>query len=181
MDLEQLDIPRHLGELLKTAREKMDMTVATAARHLNLKQSFIHALESGDYQVIDSMVYVKGYLRIYARLLQINIDQELTYLKAEAEHLQVPLVRRETVLDSRRSLHLSWFKSRKKAIAFVVIVLAVVLVVVFVSQYSATPKPVVKVAAVTNGSNTIQSLALPRAEDRKQKVEDRRQRTEDNE
>ena len=83
MDFEQPDIAQALGVALKTAREQAHLTVAEAANHLHLKQSFVHALEQGDYAVIGSMVYVKGYLRIYTRWLNINLDDGITQLKLD--------------------------------------------------------------------------------------------------
>jgi cytoskeleton protein RodZ len=47
---------------------------STVASHLNLSHSIIQALEWDDYENLPSAVFVKGYLRNYARLVKVDED-----------------------------------------------------------------------------------------------------------
>ena len=165
MDFEkqQHESAAHLGEALKAAREKNGLTVQDVANHLHLKQSFVNALESGDYQVIGSMVYVKGYLRIYTRLLQINLDEEVALLKLESP---VPPKAQNQYARANspdkgvkfKAKRLKRALGRKKySVAFVVVFVLVVLYVF--AKHSPDTKPALVV--VNEAEQTHQALSLP--------------------
>ncbi len=60
------------GQRLKSNRESMGLTAQDAASHLNLSPRFIHLLENEDLQQSTlPPIYLRGYLRSYARLLKI--------------------------------------------------------------------------------------------------------------
>lgn len=54
------------------ARTAAGMSLADAARHLKLSQSQVEALESGKYERLPGPVFVRGFVRNYARLLKID-------------------------------------------------------------------------------------------------------------
>jgi cytoskeleton protein RodZ len=60
------------GGQLTTARVAAGLTVAEAARQLKLSASQVDALESGDYDRLPGPVFVRGFLRNYARLLKLD-------------------------------------------------------------------------------------------------------------
>ena len=62
------------GALLKQAREQAGMTIEGVAHELRLTSSQVQALEDDYYEDMPGTTYVRGYLRSYARLL--NIDEE---------------------------------------------------------------------------------------------------------
>ncbi len=57
------------GELLKKRREAMGLTHADIAAHLNLRISIIEAIEENNYKHVPKLVFARGYLRSYAKLL----------------------------------------------------------------------------------------------------------------
>lgn len=63
-----------LGGRLAAAREVQGLTLANVARHLRLSAAILQALESNRYEDLPEPIYVRGYLRVYARLL--GIDEE---------------------------------------------------------------------------------------------------------
>ena len=65
-----------LGAFLKQSREAKNMTLATVAERLKLSQSKIKALEADDAAIMQSDI-ARGYLRSYARLLEIDAQQLL--------------------------------------------------------------------------------------------------------
>lgn len=60
------------GQQLREAREALGMTLPETAMKLHLHQRMLVALESDDYDQLPSPIYVRGYLRNYARLLGMN-------------------------------------------------------------------------------------------------------------
>lgn len=59
------------GQRLRLEREACGLTVQDVARRLRLAPRVIQSLEADDYDALPSMTYVNGYLRAYARLLDL--------------------------------------------------------------------------------------------------------------
>ena len=68
-----------LGEKLRKIREKSGISLAEIATHTKVKQEYLEKIESGDYDNLPFDVYVKGFLRSYAKYLDLDpkkvIDQ----------------------------------------------------------------------------------------------------------
>lgn len=62
------------GVRLRTAREGLNKTQQEVAQTLCLKLSIVESIETDSYEHMPSSVFVRGYLRSYAKLL--NIDPE---------------------------------------------------------------------------------------------------------
>ncbi len=62
------------GADLKSAREGMDVSTREVADALNLPVHVIEALEADDYERLPPTVFTRGYLRSYARLLELSPD-----------------------------------------------------------------------------------------------------------
>ena len=60
------------GEQLAAARESRGLSVAEIAQQLKLSPSQVEALESGDYGRLPSAVFVRGFIRNYARLVKVD-------------------------------------------------------------------------------------------------------------
>jgi cytoskeletal protein RodZ len=63
-----------LGDTLRQQRERMGLTLEQTAEDTRIREKFLIALESGDYQSLPGSVYTKGFLRNYAEYL--NLDPE---------------------------------------------------------------------------------------------------------
>lgn len=59
------------GKRLKTAREARGMGVAQAAEQLHLSRAMVNALEAEDYDRLPARVFVRGYYKNYARLVEV--------------------------------------------------------------------------------------------------------------
>ncbi len=62
------------GSQLRKARERLGLDQSVVASQLHLNNSIIQALEWDDYENLPSAVFVKGYLRNYARLVKVDED-----------------------------------------------------------------------------------------------------------
>jgi cytoskeleton protein RodZ len=77
-----------LGEHLKLTRERMNLTVKDAANRLHLNANIITIIESGDYKNAPPIIFMRGYLRSYAKLL--NIDENTINIALSQIELAVP-------------------------------------------------------------------------------------------
>ncbi len=66
------------GARLATARETLGMSLGDVARQLKLAVKQIEALERDDYDAFPSPVFVRGFLRNYARLLQLDLEHQIS-------------------------------------------------------------------------------------------------------
>ncbi len=62
------------GSLLKKARERQAVSVASVAAQLHLQSGIVDSLERDDYDSLPGPVFVQGYLRNYARLVGLRED-----------------------------------------------------------------------------------------------------------
>ena len=63
---------RPVGPQLKQAREAKGLSVAEVADTQHLRPAIIQAIENGKYELIDTELFLKGYIRAYAR--QVGLD-----------------------------------------------------------------------------------------------------------
>ncbi len=63
------------GEHLRRAREEQGISVAEIASELKLSESLIRALEADDTSALPAAAFVRGYLRSYARLLDLDAQR----------------------------------------------------------------------------------------------------------
>jgi cytoskeleton protein RodZ len=75
------------GKMLAEARERIGLSVAEAARQLRLSPRQIEALEADDHASLPGKTFLRGFLRNYARLLQ--LDPESLPALCQPEPLQV--------------------------------------------------------------------------------------------
>ncbi len=71
-NVSQKSIQSSPGNLLRNAREESKMSVKSAAKKLFLQTGVIRALEADKYDGLPPSVFVRGYLRNYAKLQKIS-------------------------------------------------------------------------------------------------------------
>lgn len=75
---------KNLGEKLSAARNAMGLTIRDAADSTRLRIDIITNMEAGEFSFSLPEIYKRGFLRIYASFLKLNVDEIL----AEFEALQ---------------------------------------------------------------------------------------------
>lgn len=78
MTLSSVDSP---GKKLHDRRLEKQMSVADAARLTHIRPDRILDLEKDDYSNFPSLAYARGFLLIYARLLEVDVSQAVTRLE----------------------------------------------------------------------------------------------------
>jgi len=87
-----------VGQRLRAAREAAGRTVDEIAHELHLDRTVIIALESDDFEILGAAVFIKGYLRSYARLLGLpenDIADALAVSEPEPEEFRTLSARTE--------------------------------------------------------------------------------------
>lgn len=68
-----------LGDEMRGERATMGKSLMDVQRELRIKASYIAAIENGDLSAFDSLSFVAGYVRSYARYL--NLDPEIVFAR----------------------------------------------------------------------------------------------------
>ncbi|MCK4710008.1 MAG: helix-turn-helix domain-containing protein, partial [Gammaproteobacteria bacterium] len=71
---EQLPPKQGPGDVLQTARISVGLTLEEVARKMHLSVGILSSLEENKFEDITAPIFVKGYLRAYSRLVQVNED-----------------------------------------------------------------------------------------------------------
>ena len=81
----QVHISNELGSLLTRAREKLSLSQKDIASRLNLREEIIVALDANDFDNLPAPTYVRGYIRSYARAINLNADSLINLYEGVAE------------------------------------------------------------------------------------------------
>lgn len=66
------------GEMLKEAREELGMSAGDIAAKLHIGKQLLLELEADDYHNMQAPIYVKGYLKHYAQIVEVNPQKVLS-------------------------------------------------------------------------------------------------------
>lgn len=88
-----------LGQRLRAARETRSWSHADVANRLKLPLKLIERLECDDYEGLTDGVFLRGYLRSYARLVGISVEQATSVAAAHTH--TAPLIATGTISRSR--------------------------------------------------------------------------------
>ncbi len=69
------------GEVLRKKRENIGLSIDHIANQLNLDPKLIELLEKNDYEKFNIETYIKGYLRAYAKVLDLDGDMIINLYK----------------------------------------------------------------------------------------------------
>jgi len=75
------------GRLLAEARGRRNQTVAEVAQQLKLSATQIEALEADDYSRLPGPVFVRGFVRNYARLMELDSEPLVAGLKLPQDNV----------------------------------------------------------------------------------------------
>jgi len=108
------------GKQLKRARERMGLALSAVADEQHLRPSVIQSIENGDYGKIDSELFLKGYVRAYARQVGLDADTLIQDLDLELEPLRQKRVQEQ---QSHPLVSIEKKKFRKRKLAKVLVIL----------------------------------------------------------
>ncbi|MGY8790922.1 MAG: helix-turn-helix domain-containing protein, partial [Pseudomonadales bacterium] len=65
------------GQKMKNIREEMGLSYSHVAEALHMTSHYVRSLESDQYDKLPGKIFVKGYFKAYARLLDADVDEVL--------------------------------------------------------------------------------------------------------
>lgn len=66
-----------IGDIFRQEREKRQITLKDVENETNIRILYLEAIEKGDYKVIRGEVYLKGFIKTYAKFLDIDYNEIL--------------------------------------------------------------------------------------------------------
>jgi cytoskeleton protein RodZ len=72
-----------LGEQLRAAREAQGLSVYEVAEATKIKTEHIRALDEGQYRSFAAPIYLRGFVRTYARLVRLDPETAIAQLNQE--------------------------------------------------------------------------------------------------
>src|SRR5690606_27396763 len=69
-----------VGQQLRQAREKRSLSIEQVARATHMRLHYIRAMEEGNFEAMPSMTQARGFLRTYARFLDLDPEPLLDIL-----------------------------------------------------------------------------------------------------
>lgn len=111
-----------VGLQLKQAREQKGLSDSDVAEAQHLRPAVIQAIEAGEYGQVDSELFLKGYVRAYARQVGLDDNKIIADLDRELEPLRQ---RREQEFEANPLVDIERRRRRKRRLAKVVLLLGV--------------------------------------------------------
>jgi cytoskeletal protein RodZ len=151
-----------IGQLLTDAREARGMTAIDVAKRLRIRAMFVDALEREDWPAVGEPVYVRGFLKNYAKLVGLEPEAAAAALDASypayAPRPEVPVMTHE-------GSALRYASTRQSGTNWLVVatgVVAVVMLVAVVWNFFGMPGngPAPETAAMTSPQPSPSSPAM---------------------
>jgi cytoskeleton protein RodZ len=114
-----------IGPQLKAARERDGMTLSQAAARLHMRAMFVDALEREDWDSIGEQVYVRGFIRNYARMLRLDAPALVDEFNDRVGGQKVRPIEMEARVSARtspRGLRYPWLLGAMSLIAAYLVV-----------------------------------------------------------
>ncbi len=121
---------KKVGELLKEARLVRGKGLDEISDALKINKNYLKALEEGDWEVFKAEIYIKGFLKNYAKYLGIDEEKALSIYRRERnvdDEVKVLYHGQKDVRD----LNLRSFKLTKSSVIVISAVISLVLIIIF--------------------------------------------------
>jgi len=100
LELESPAAVKRPSELLAEARQRLGLSQKEAADKLYLTTSFIKHIDAGEFSSLPQPAFIKGYLRTYARMVDLSGDEIVALYDAELQIAEpIPEIRGVTEED----------------------------------------------------------------------------------
>jgi cytoskeleton protein RodZ len=121
-----------VAEQLRTAREAQKLTIQQIAGITNVRADHIRAIEEGNYDVFSAPVYIRGFVRSYAKILKLDVPSIIAAVDAELGQTEKfseppPLTDEPRTIVDWVTLQLSKIDWRKALIAAAVLLVGLVI------------------------------------------------------
>ncbi len=149
---EAAETKQSVGQLLQAARLVRGLSIEDVARHLRLSVRQVTALEEDDYAKLSGGTFLRGFVRNYAKLVQLDATPLLLLLQQSLPPVRQVIAPRTEGIP---------FPSDQKSVGRSLIIAGVVVVALLFLVYEiyqgneAVPKPAVQVATKAEVENEL--------------------------
>jgi cytoskeleton protein RodZ len=84
-----------IGQELRQARQSKALSIEQASRSTRIRVHYLRAIERGDLDALPSMAQARGFLRLYADYLGLDVEKKLKSLDNAQAELVTPLAQEE--------------------------------------------------------------------------------------
>jgi len=77
-----------VGEILKQERLKQNITLAEIEKKTHIRAKFLQAVESNDWQLFSSKIYIIGIIRSYSKILNLDVKKMLAFFRRDYEKVE---------------------------------------------------------------------------------------------
>jgi cytoskeleton protein RodZ len=154
----QIEMPLEIGQTLRQAREKASLSLQDVADHLRVSSQIIDRIEKDQIEPSALSVFVRGYIRLYAKYVKVSLEQVDQYFCQLG------------VIDAKSSVKPTSFnytdtgkKSKKLRFATIGIVLVLAVIVIVWSAVQRGHNQVHVGPVVVKPAVTVQTLGHPSA------------------
>lgn len=77
------------GDVLRRAREEVNVSIDDVAQTLNLSVRVVKGLEANDFEDLPVPAFTRGYIRAYAKLMELDADDLVTQFDESTSGLYV--------------------------------------------------------------------------------------------
>jgi cytoskeletal protein RodZ len=121
-----------IGSILKEKRKEQKLELKQVSDIIKIRVDYLQALEDGNYGNFPSEVYLKGFLKNYAKYLGIGTDKALALYRRENERKQNdPSIK---AINKIKNKNFSMTFTPNRLIALIA-GLAIILIIVYLSSY----------------------------------------------
>ncbi len=143
------DVPQNPGTLLREQRQRLGMSTAEVAQQLNLKPNVIEQLEQLTLDGSVAPTFLRGYLKLYAKLLKLNEQQVLQQFEPFLQALTTPVAMHSFSHKTRRDAAENRFML---ASYFLIVLLIGLSIVWFWQTHLIDNEPVLSVNSVADAN-----------------------------
>ena len=111
-----------MGPQLKAARERLGISAADAAKRLHMRTMFVEAIEREDWKTVGEPVYVRGFIRNYARALGLDPGAFVDAFNGSAYAEQAAAIEQVTATSAGSRMRYPWALAVLSLIAMVLVV-----------------------------------------------------------
>ncbi|MDN6318881.1 MAG: DUF4115 domain-containing protein [Marinobacter sp.] len=115
-----------VGQQLKQAREEHGLSISQIADAQHLRSGIIQAIEKADYNKIDSELFLKGYVRAYAKQVGLESNAIIADLDRELEPGRLQKARE---LEANPLIDIERRRRKKRRIAKIFLQIAVIVLI----------------------------------------------------
>jgi len=77
-----------VGEILRTTREKKNLTLQQVEKHSRIRAKFLAAIEENNWSSFTSKIYITGLIKNYAKFLDLDENKMLAFFRRDYERLE---------------------------------------------------------------------------------------------